>query len=78
MIPPSEQPFIFDEFFRGAAASESAVKGTGVGLAVVRHVVLGHGGNVRVESTSGTGSTLTILLPAVPAEAAAVTTRRVS
>ncbi len=62
-IPATEQPFIFDQFFRGAAASQSAVKGTGVGLSVVRHIVQGHGGDIHVESAVGRGSTFTIALP---------------
>ena len=38
-IPAAEQPLVFDQFFRGAAAAASTTKGTGVGLAVVRHIV---------------------------------------
>jgi signal transduction histidine kinase len=76
-VPVAEQPFVFDPFFRGAAAADSAVKGTGVGLALVRHVAEAHGGEVRLESAPGEGSTFSILLPAAagPAPAAA---RRVS
>ena len=62
-IPDAEQPFIFDQFYRGAAATESAIKGTGVGLAVVRHIVEGHHGKVRCSSCSGVGSAFTISLP---------------
>ena len=64
-IPASEQPFIFNQFFRGALAVRSAVKGTGVGLAVVRHIVSGHGGEVSVESSVGKGTTMTIEVPLV-------------
>ena len=77
-IPSAEQPFIFDQFYRGAAASESVVKGTGIGLAMVRHIVHGHDGEVRVESTVGAGSTFSILLPAAPRESAGTSERRVS
>lgn len=77
-IPAAEQPFIFDQFFRGAAATQSAVKGTGVGLAVVRHIILGHGGDVRLDSTVGVGSTFSIRLPAAPHESASEPERRVS
>jgi signal transduction histidine kinase len=40
-IPVHEQPHVFEQFFRGQAASTSAIKGTGVGLAVVHHIVHG-------------------------------------
>lgn len=63
-IPAAEQPLIFQKFVRGSAAVAANVKGTGVGLAMVNHVVRAHGGEVRVESAVGEGSTFTILLPA--------------
>ena len=74
-IPAAEQPLIFQKFVRGSAAVAANVKGTGVGLAMVNHVVRAHGGEVRVESAAGEGSTFTILLPEhgrghKPAEAA--------
>ncbi len=62
-IPLEEQKEIFDKFVRGAAARSSGVKGTGVGLATVRHTVRAHGGEIRIESRPGEGSTFTILLP---------------
>jgi signal transduction histidine kinase len=77
-IPPEEQPFIFDQFFRGAAATESAVRGTGIGLALVKHIVEAHGGEVRLESSVGAGSTFTILLPVAAGAATSGETRRAS
>ena len=77
-IPAAEQPRIFDQFFRGAAAQQSAVRGTGVGLAVVRHIVASHAGDVRLDSAVGVGSTFSILLPALSLESAGGATRRVS
>jgi signal transduction histidine kinase len=62
-IPVEEQKEIFNKFVRGSAAQASSVKGAGVGLAIVRHTVRAHGGEVRVESRPGEGSTFTILLP---------------
>ena len=50
---------------RGSAAAEGNVKGSGVGLAMVRHIVAAHGGAIRVASQVGQGSTFTVLLPAM-------------
>jgi signal transduction histidine kinase len=76
-IPADEQPHVFQQFYRGASAVESATRGTGVGLAVVDHIVRGHGGEVQLVSQPGEGSTFSILLPAVTSSAAAAD-RRVS
>lgn len=64
-IPVAEQRVIFQKFVRGRAAIAANVKGTGVGLAMVSHIVRAHGGEVRVASAPGEGSTFTILLPAL-------------
>lgn len=61
-IPTAEQRMIFQKFVRGSAAIAANVKGTGVGLAIVSHIVRAHGGEVRVESVPGEGSTFTIVL----------------
>ena len=66
-IPADEQRHIFQKFVRGTTAASAKVRGTGVGLATVQLVVRGHGGEVRVESQPGVGSTFTMLLPAAPA-----------
>jgi signal transduction histidine kinase len=63
-IPASERRAIFQKFFRGTAAATANVKGSGVGLAMVRHIVAAHGGEISVVSEPGEGSTFTILLPA--------------
>ena len=63
-IPVEEQKKIFDKFVRGSAGRASSIKGSGIGLALVRHTVRAHGGEVRVDSLPGEGSTFTILLPA--------------
>jgi signal transduction histidine kinase len=64
-IPAAEQRRIFEKFVRGETAKRSAIRGTGVGLAMVQHVVAAHCGEIRLESKAGEGSTFTILLPAV-------------
>jgi len=62
-IPTSEQNRIFEKFYRGARARQESIKGTGIGLAMVRHIVEAHGGRVTVESQPGEGSKFTIELP---------------
>ncbi|HWD98924.1 MAG TPA: HAMP domain-containing sensor histidine kinase, partial [Bryobacteraceae bacterium] len=62
-IPLSERRAIFRRFVRGSAAAKANVKGSGVGLATVRHIVAVHGGKIQVTSETGAGSTFTILLP---------------
>ncbi len=52
-IPSEELPHVFDPFFRGRLASEGTVPGSGVGLALVRHLVHLHGGRVDVDSHPG-------------------------
>jgi len=64
-IPANEIDKVFDRFYRGGAALTRAVKGSGLGLALVREIVEAHGGIVRVESEPGQGSTFSIRLPAM-------------
>ena len=61
-IPIEEQPFIFDTFFRGSMARTSGSKGTGLGLAMVKHIVEAHHGVVSVESRESQ-TTFTIQIP---------------
>jgi signal transduction histidine kinase len=63
-IPTAEQQEVFRKFVRGQAAGATNVRGTGVGLSMVRQIVLAHGGQVHLDSTVGRGSTFTVLLPA--------------
>jgi signal transduction histidine kinase len=68
-IAKSEQRAIFGKFVRGSAAAAANVKGSGLGLAMVRHIVAAHGGEITVASRLGEGSTFTIFLPAGEAKA---------
>lgn len=66
-ISPSELKRIFKRFYRIPGAVTTRVKGTGLGLFIVRSVVARHGGTVFAESPGpGRGSTFTIQLPASP------------
>ena len=60
-IDPEDLPYIFGAFFRGRGAE--TVKGSGLGLAVVKTIVEGHGGSVHIESEPGRGTTLRLHLP---------------
>ena len=62
-IPRSEQKKIFEKFFRGEDSLVHETKGSGLGLALVRHIMEAHGGSVEVESTPGKGSAFTLVLP---------------
>jgi len=66
-IPRRDQERIFERFYRVDRARSRRTGGTGLGLAIVRHVAAYHGGEVRVESTEGEGSTFMLCLP-VPNE----------
>jgi signal transduction histidine kinase len=68
-IAAAERKTIFRKFMRGSAAITANVKGSGVGLAMVRHIVAAHGGEIVVASELGQGSTFTLLLPHVGAHA---------
>jgi len=70
-IDAGDLPHVFKPFFRGRRAVDAQVRGTGIGLSVVRHVVDAHDGRVRVDSRPGAGTTVTIELP-VAARADAV------
>ncbi|MEZ5468758.1 MAG: response regulator [Lysobacterales bacterium] len=59
-------PHVFDRFFQ--AESEHVPQGTGIGLALVREIVEGHGGSVAVDSRPGLGSRFTLRLPRVTIE----------
>lgn len=62
-IPEAERDRVFERFFRVDAARSRHTGGTGLGLAIVKHIVQNHGGDVRVWSHPGSGSTFTIRLP---------------
>ncbi len=66
-IPAAELASIFERFATGSSTDQR--RGTGLGLALVRAVTRGHGGEVRVRSTAGEGSTFELVLPALTAAA---------
>jgi len=70
-IPEDERERVFERFFRVDSARSRNTGGSGLGLAIVKHVVQNHGGDVRVWSQQGRGSTFTIRLPEASHEIAA-------
>jgi signal transduction histidine kinase len=70
-IDADDLPHIFKAFFRGKRALDAQVRGSGVGLSVVRHVIDAHNGRIRVDSRPGEGTTVTVDLPATDASIAA-------
>jgi signal transduction histidine kinase len=63
-IAPSEQERVFEPFYRGKEAQAAQIRGNGLGLSLVKHIVAAHGGRVSVESKVGHGSVFTLHLPA--------------
>lgn len=62
-LDSSERDRVFERFYRGEDALKRAVKGTGLGLTLVKQIVEAHGGSISVDSEPGKGSTFTVRLP---------------
>lgn len=64
-IAEGDQERVFERFYRADQARSRRTGGTGLGLAIVKHAVQRHGGEVRLWSRPGRGSTFTIRLPLI-------------
>jgi signal transduction histidine kinase len=62
-IPPGEAERIFEKFYRIGRSETQGTRGSGVGLALVKHIAEAHGGRVNVESRPGQGSRFALFLP---------------
>jgi two-component system OmpR family sensor kinase len=60
-IPEDQLPLIFERFYRADPSRSEG--GVGLGLSIARQIAESHGGQIRAQSTPGTGSTFTLLLP---------------
>ena len=63
-IPAGQQKDIFEMFYRVSTGHGHEHRGTGIGLALVKHIMEAHGGSVVVKSSPGTGSTFRLHFPA--------------
>ena len=63
-IPSTDLPRITERFYRVDKTRSREVGGTGLGLAIVKHLVQAHGGELRIESALGHGTTVSFTLPA--------------
>ena len=62
-IPEEEQERIFEPFYRLGSELRRETQGVGIGLSIAKHIVEAHGGHITVDSSPGTGSGFTIVLP---------------
>jgi signal transduction histidine kinase len=62
-IAPELMPQIFERFFRVDPARSPEVEGVGLGLSLVKWIVVRHHGHIEVDSEPGKGSTFTVFLP---------------
>jgi signal transduction histidine kinase len=66
-IDPEQASRVFEPFHRVAARPEAS--GVGLGLPLAREIARAHGGEIVLESAPGSGSSFTVKLPTVPADA---------
>jgi two-component system sensor histidine kinase SenX3 len=69
-ITESDRDRIFERFYRADEARSRRTGGTGLGLSIVKHATQRHGGEVRLWSRPGRGSTFTVVLPRIDGPAA--------
>ena len=67
-IPPESVSHIFERFYRVDKARSRASGGSGLGLSIVRAIVLRNRGQIRVDSTVGKGTTFTVSFPVFDTE----------
>lgn len=64
-IPASDVPKLFTKFFRASNVVHLEMEGSGLGLFIVKNIILGHSGKISVESVEGKGTSFTVVIPLV-------------
>jgi two-component system phosphate regulon sensor histidine kinase PhoR len=72
-VAPEHMSRLTERFYRVDRSRSRETGGTGLGLAIVKHVVQRHGGELKIESTPGAGSTFSFVLPAARVRAEGLT-----
>jgi two-component system sensor histidine kinase SenX3 len=67
-IAPADQARIFEPFYRAPEVIAAQIQGAGLGLSLVKRIVEAHSGRITVQSTQGSGSEFTVVLPAASEE----------
>jgi two-component system phosphate regulon sensor histidine kinase PhoR len=67
-VASEDRERIFERFVRGAGAGTRSVRGSGIGLALVKHIAESHGGRVWVEDAEGGGAMFVVVIPVVRTE----------
>jgi signal transduction histidine kinase len=62
-VPLSDQPHIFERFYRVYKDRSRDAGGSGLGLSIVKHTIQAHGGTIELQSTPGAGATFIVHLP---------------
>ncbi len=62
-IDPDDARRVFERFYRGRSARSSGARGSGIGLALVKHIARAHGGDVAALPTPGGGTTFRVRIP---------------
>ncbi|HEY4014746.1 MAG TPA: HAMP domain-containing sensor histidine kinase [Polyangiaceae bacterium] len=62
-VPPEDQARIFERFVRGSTARGRPIRGSGIGLSLVKHIAESHGGRAWVTSQVGQGATFVVSIP---------------
>ena len=67
-IPKDKQNRIFERFYRGESSRSKETGGTGLGLAMCKHIISRHHGTVTLDSVEGRGTTITVTMPSLSAQ----------